>query len=40
VLDTVLMLAARTEHVTARKLVEASNKLREMLRVIDELGQA
>jgi hypothetical protein len=39
VLDTVLVLAGRTEHVRARKLVEATDKLREMLRVIDDLGQ-
>ena len=40
VLDTVLVLAGRTEHVRARKLVEAKDKLREMLQVIDDLGQA
>ena len=39
VLDTLLVLAGRTEHVRARKLVEATDKLKEMLRVIDELGQ-
>ena len=39
VLDTVLLLAGRTEHVRARNLVAATAKLREMLRVIDELGQ-
>ena len=39
VLDTVLMLAGRTEQVTARKLVAAEAKLREILQLITELGQ-
>jgi hypothetical protein len=37
VLDTMLALAGRTEHVRARKLVGATDKLREVLRVIDDL---
>jgi hypothetical protein len=39
VLDTVLVLAGRTEHVRARNLVGLTDKLREMLRLLDELGQ-
>jgi hypothetical protein len=39
VLDTVLTMAGRTEHVRARKLVEAKDKLREILRAIEELGE-
>jgi hypothetical protein len=39
VLETVLMLAGRTELVTAKKLVDAKAKLREMLAMIDEIEQ-
>ena len=37
VLETVLLLAGRTELVTAKKLVDAKGKLREMLILIDEI---
>jgi hypothetical protein len=37
VLETFLLLAGRTEHVKARKVVEAKQKLREILALVDEL---
>lgn len=37
VLETVLTLAGRTELVTAKRLVDAKAKLREMLAIIDEI---
>jgi hypothetical protein len=37
VLETVLLLAGRRELVTAKKLVDAKGKLREMLMLLDEL---
>jgi hypothetical protein len=39
-LDTFLLLAGRTEHVKARKIVEAKQKLREILALVNELDQA
>ena len=40
VLETFLMLAGRTEHVKARKIVEAKQKLREILAFVSELDDA
>jgi hypothetical protein len=37
VLETVLMLAGRSELVAAKKLADAKDKLRQMLALIDEL---
>ena len=37
VLETFLHMAGRTEHLKARKVVEASNKLRELLVLLDAL---
>ena len=37
VLEAFLLLAGRTEHVKARKVVEAKQKLREILALINEL---
>jgi hypothetical protein len=37
VLETFLQLAGRMEHLRARKIVEAKQKLRDMLTIIDEL---
>ena len=37
VLETLLLLAGRTEHVKTRKIVEATQKLRELLTLLNEL---
>src|SRR3989442_8637025 len=37
VLETFLLMAGRTEHVKAKKIAEASNKLREILSLLDSL---
>jgi hypothetical protein len=37
VLDTFLLLAGRTDHLKARKVVEAKQKLREILVLLNEL---
>lgn len=37
VLEEFLLLAGRTEHLKARKVVEAKHKLREILELVDEL---
>lgn len=37
VLETFLLLAGRTEHVKAKKVVEAKQKLREILTLVSEL---
>ena len=37
VLETFLLLAGRTEHVKARKVVEAIQKLREIIALVNEL---
>ena len=37
VLETFLHMAGRTEHVKAKKVVEATNKLREVLLALEEL---
>jgi tRNA A37 threonylcarbamoyladenosine synthetase subunit TsaC/SUA5/YrdC len=37
VLETVLLLAGRTDHIKAKKLVDAKHKIREMLALLDEL---
>lgn len=37
VLETFLLLAGRTEHVKAKKVVEAKQKLREILALVSEL---
>jgi hypothetical protein len=37
VLETFLLLAGRTEHVKARKIVEAKQKLKEILGLVNEL---
>lgn len=39
VLETFLVMAGRTQHVQANKVVEATNKLREILVVLDTLQQ-
>jgi hypothetical protein len=37
VLETFLILAGRTQHVTAKKVVDATNKLREILVMLETL---
>lgn len=37
VLETFLLMAGRTEHVKAKKIVEATSKLREILMILDSL---
>jgi hypothetical protein len=37
VLETLLLMAGRTEHVKAKKIVDATNKLREILALLDDL---
>ena len=37
VLETFLLMAGRTEHVRAKKIVDATNKLREILAVLETL---
>jgi hypothetical protein len=37
VLETFLLMAGRTEHVKAKKIVEATSKLREILMILDTL---
>ena len=39
VLNTVLILAQRTQHLRARKVAEAEGRLRELLRAIEELRE-
>jgi hypothetical protein len=37
VLETFLLMAGRTEHVKAKKIVDATNRLREVLALLDDL---
>jgi len=37
VLETFLLMAGRTEHVKVKKIVDATNKLREILTLLDDL---
>lgn len=37
VLETLLLMAGRTEHVRAKRIVDATGKLREILVLLDEL---
>jgi hypothetical protein len=39
VLETFLLLAGRTQHLKARKLVEAKQKLREIMNLVNELEE-